>query len=217
MLKKVLFIGMTIATIHFAWAGYSLYSFGQALRSNNAIAIEPQVDWVRLRQSIKASFTMELAKKSDPNASAGEQLGIGLGLLFADKMLESFVSPAGLAELFSTADDQSDDKPLPIKRYYLNGAPDAINIEFESGVTACFEMVGIRWKLVSLWGLDRIHDTTDASFPKTQQNSEGISQERPTVFVNDALEQQAEKYIEEQRKQLDTLLQEPEPKESPEH
>jgi hypothetical protein len=162
---KLIAVIAALLLLYIAWPYYSVWRFGEALRTHDMDALSARVDFnaVRgsLKQQIRDHFLGVLAKKKKDRlaqfltANAGDPL---------DQLIDAYVTPEGLAAIISN--------PGPIKNATslsslpsVNGSPKEIDwahrhrafftsprdftVESE-GIKLLFRFNGLGWKLHTL-------------------------------------------------------------------
>lgn len=97
----------------------TLYRLSKGLEEGNKETLRSLVNWENLRTSIKdelnASLSADLMKKQDHKATGFEGLGTALVATFLPKMIDgmidSIVTPAGLAKMIGNAKSREPDAP----------------------------------------------------------------------------------------------------------
>ena len=110
-MKKLIAILVLLTVAGYAALPYfNIYSLAQALKSGDRDTLENYIDWPVVRQKLKEELAAKMAavafgggEKTDRDASGGEALGKGiagmLGPTMINNMVDSYVTPAGLAAL----------------------------------------------------------------------------------------------------------------------
>jgi hypothetical protein len=97
-MKKVIVLIPVILAAYAAYPYLALYRLGEALRVQDLDAVQPKVDWLKLRQGIKEDVNAALVAKVKPEeGDALAVLGIALAGKLASPMVDAAVTPAGLA------------------------------------------------------------------------------------------------------------------------
>jgi Protein of unknown function (DUF2939) len=119
-LKKLVAILVFLMVAGFAALPYfNAYSLAEALKSGDRDTLESRVDWPIVRQKLKEELAAKMAatafgsgEKTDRDASSGEALGKGiaglLGPAMINNMVDSYVTPAGLAALVKNKKSDED-------------------------------------------------------------------------------------------------------------
>lgn len=93
-------IGLIIVALvggHIAYLHWTLHRIHAALLAKDVDALEPLVDWPRVRDDLKSELrALFLAHQPAGAAGLGGMLGGALGSMMVDQMIESMVSPAGI-------------------------------------------------------------------------------------------------------------------------
>lgn len=97
---------LAICALWIAWPYYSLYQLSEAVDQGDEIALESLVDWTSLKQGLKGDLAILIAKSvaAEPENEPGSALAAGFlavfGPAFVDKIVDAYVTPQGLAQLF---------------------------------------------------------------------------------------------------------------------
>src|SRR4030095_12399022 len=87
---------------YFAFSPYvALRGLRSALHSGDSVALEDRVDFPRLRENLKAQLNVAMLKNlnSELSANAFSALALGLASKLVESMVDSFVTPEGIASL----------------------------------------------------------------------------------------------------------------------
>ena len=91
------------AGIYLASPYWAVYNFKQAATSADADKLEGTVDFSAVRESLKSQMTAALMKKMADDPAMKDNPFAGLGALMmptiVEKMVDSFVTPAGISSL----------------------------------------------------------------------------------------------------------------------
>jgi Protein of unknown function (DUF2939) len=99
--------GILAIMLYFVWPYYTLLELGQVIRSGDAPAINRLVDWTRVRTSVKAQIQAKL--QNAPKTAAQQDFAAkypafdGLGLTFANSIIDSMLTPEGVTRLIQGA------------------------------------------------------------------------------------------------------------------
>jgi hypothetical protein len=96
-----------LGILYLVWPYYTLLELASAARSGDAASIKELVDWERVRLSLKAQLQAHLettTKRAEQQAFAKEYpafatLGNVLALSIADRLIDTLITPQGLANL----------------------------------------------------------------------------------------------------------------------
>jgi hypothetical protein len=95
----------------FVWPYYSAAALVQALRTSDRAQLEQRIDWPTLRQGLRDDLNAYMLKAS-ADASSKDNPGAGfaavLGPLIVDRMIDAYVTPAGLVALLSGSKPTAD-------------------------------------------------------------------------------------------------------------
>lgn len=115
MRKKSVIIGLAaVAAAYIAYPYFSLWRLGVALENKDAAALESKIEWPSVRQGLKDDFNalfmtqMAASMKDQEDNAAFAALGMALGGAIVNQMIDSIVTPQGIAILF-----QGDRPELP--------------------------------------------------------------------------------------------------------
>src|SRR5262249_593624 len=87
---------------YFAFSPYvALRGLRSALHSGDSVALEDRVDFPRLRENLKAQLNVAMLKNLNSELSANpfSALALGLASKLVESMVDSFVTPEGIASL----------------------------------------------------------------------------------------------------------------------
>ena len=176
-----LFILLYIANPYIAT--YQLFS---ALKNGDAEALKRRVDFPELRESLKEEIKatmLQQAKKSISKASKEDNpmglLGAGLAAAFGptliDGLVDSFVTPSGLAQLIANPKEatkasnrRGEFSPPKLNLAFFVGLTE-FKITTREGVSLFLHLNGIGWKLNAIsWG-DTNVDVEDSGETKEQR------------------------------------------------
>jgi len=103
MRKKIYLGALAVLAVYAVSPYWALYRLGAAVRDADTASLETRVDWVSVRQGIKDDFgAVMAARMSKAQAEGGENsgwaiLGAAIGGKMVETMVDSMVTPAGLA------------------------------------------------------------------------------------------------------------------------
>lgn len=105
-MKSIAMGALAICALWIAWPYYSLYQLSEAVDQGDEIALESLVDWTSLKQGLKGDLAILIAKsvaaesKNEPGSALAAGFLAVLGPVFVDKIVDAYVTPQGLAQLF---------------------------------------------------------------------------------------------------------------------
>ena len=114
-MKKIISIGIIILAIIvgyiFATPYLTVYQMKAAAENNDGEALSERIDFSSLRQNLKdqvnAQMAEEMAEEMDDNPFAG--LAATFGSMLIDKMVDVYVTPAGIIKLMKGEIPDTDD------------------------------------------------------------------------------------------------------------
>src|SRR5262249_46729460 len=95
----ILFI---VIGVYFALSPYlALRGLRSALLSGDSVVLEDRIDFPRLRENLKAQLNVAMLKNTNSELSDNpfSALALGLASKLVDAMVDSFVTPVGIASL----------------------------------------------------------------------------------------------------------------------
>jgi len=104
-MKRALQVAATVFIVigvYFALSPYlALRGLRSALYSGDSVVLEDRVDFPRLRENLKAQLNVAMLKNLNSELSANpfSALALGLASKLVEGMVDSFVTPAGIASL----------------------------------------------------------------------------------------------------------------------
>lgn len=106
-MRKVVLAAMAVVALvvgyYFAAPYWTLWRMGSALQEGDDRAFSSYVDFDELRTDLKAQLQQQMMAQVD-TANGFETLGMALGMAFADNLLETYISPAGVRQMFKDQD-----------------------------------------------------------------------------------------------------------------
>lgn len=95
-----------VAILAFASPQYAAYQMKSAIDDNNPEALSEYIDFPSVRESFKAQLNIHLTKKIAEDKDSEDQdpfkaLGQTLALAMSDKVVDMYVTPAGISEMMA--------------------------------------------------------------------------------------------------------------------
>lgn len=106
-MKRLITIVAIVSVAWAIWPYYALYDLMAGLREGDQIRLENRVDWDRVRQGLRddlnAFFIQKFGNKPGEKKDSGNALGSGLaavlGPRIVNQVIETYVTPVGIASL----------------------------------------------------------------------------------------------------------------------
>jgi hypothetical protein len=186
----LLAVGWTI------WPYYSLYQLSLALRGGDEIGLEDRIAWDSVRQGLRGDFNaLFLKKMSDEPSDRGKGLAVVIGPAIINQMVDSYVTPKGLATLIRTGQPASPNSQMSgesrqvrgvnlkqIKYAFFSDSPLTFKVsvrpENESGVQADTELI-FKWS--GAWRLTRIFLPLNEAVAFAEKESAAYKSDSPML------------------------------------
>ena len=174
----ILWGGALLILLYIASPYYSLFSLIQSLNEGDTVTLKKTVDFPALRESLKDEMKSKLVQQTKRSISSKEEeladkLVSGMGAMFGpaiiDGLVDTFVTPSGLAGLISNPSSKLDgkktknDNKIPIiSRLFYSGFSGLTEFQcrlFEDDeiLTLHFRLIGLRWMLYAItWRTDTL-------------------------------------------------------------
>jgi hypothetical protein len=167
------FAALLAAALYAAWPFWSARQLREAMVSGDVAVLARKIDWPQLRASVKAMLSAEMmrvAAKETAGRKSGQDDGANLasgfmmlfGPMVVERMVESIVTPEGLATMAAQSASEAGSKPRfdakTVKRVRLVGP---FRLEFELGeaesthsnLLGAMELRDFEWKLTQVVAL----------------------------------------------------------------
>lgn len=168
--KLVLFTGVGALAIYFMVSPYiALYQMKSAAENHDGTVLSKYIEFPSVRQSLKDQMNAMFANKMATGNRGEDNAMAAFGAAFAgaivDKMVDTYVTPAGITQLMaggtlSGEDDRKEDSPDSSKNKLLANAAlsyegfdrFAVTVKGEDGKEAKFILRrrGLGWKLTDI-------------------------------------------------------------------
>lgn len=114
--SKLVLFGIVFASFAVLYASpfYAIQQMRQAAQQQDAQRLNTYVDYPAVRQSLKTSINLKMRQAQDKPATDNPYVGFAVGLFakFADVMVDTLVTPQGLAALMDgKRPDRTSDSP----------------------------------------------------------------------------------------------------------
>jgi hypothetical protein len=168
-MKRALQVSATlfiVIGVYFAFSPYlALRGLRSALHSGDSVALEDRVDFPRLRENLKAQLNVAMLKNLNSELSENPfgALAVGLASKLVEGMVDSFVTPAGIASLargerpntgsIAPTSSSSTKEPFANARVTREALDRfSVWVPNDKGEEArfVFHRYGIRWKLTGI-------------------------------------------------------------------
>jgi len=165
---KKIYIAVALFLLYIASPYYAVYSFINYLNEGDTIGLKKVVDFPALRESLKDEMKSKLVQQTKRSISSKEEeladkLVSGMGAMFGpaiiDGLVDTFVTPSGLAGLISNPSSALDgkksknDNKIPnISWAFFSGLTEfqAKFTEKQEVLTLHFRLTNFRWMLYAI-------------------------------------------------------------------
>lgn len=169
MMRRAILIGFiliaTVATYFAVSPHIALRGLRSAIAAGDSAALEDRVDFPRVREDLKAQVNAEMLKQtgSDLKDNPFNPLALGLASKLVEGMVDSFITPAGIASL-ARGDNPNLASSVPTASHSSNepfanarvtrDALDRFSVwvpnDEEDEVRFVFHRYGLSWKLTGI-------------------------------------------------------------------
>ena len=183
---------VAFAAAYFGSPYFAARTLREAARSVDAAAIDAGVDFPAVRDSLKSQLNAAIARKmaADPNMKSNPFAGLGMMMAPAivDRMVDSFVTPDGIAAL---ARGQKPNAPKTEAKSDVEYSYSWVNLDrfrirlrttaqAKDGPSLLFERRGLfTWKLIRIEIADLLDDATTDPTPAASTPPPTVA--RPTL------------------------------------
>ena len=165
---KKIYIAIALFSLYIASPYYAVYSFINCLNDGDTIGLKKVVDFPALRESLKDEMKSKLVQQTKRSISSKEEefadkLVSGMGAMFGpaiiDGLVDTFVTPSGLAGLISNpssaldGENSKNDNKIPnISWAFFSGLTDfqAKITDKQETLTMHFCLTNFRWMLYAI-------------------------------------------------------------------
>jgi hypothetical protein len=125
VIYAVIFVIVLVAAmLWIVWPYYAVYDFAIAFRKGDISVLENRVAWDSVRQGLRDDLNAALlrhlstdAKTDEPGAALGTSLAVVLGPAIVDRMIDSYVTPQGIAAAVNRASSTNVENGGPPKDF----------------------------------------------------------------------------------------------------
>ena len=107
---------LVLAALYYGASPYlALHGLEQALLAGDAAELDERVDFAHVRQDMKGQLNAFLVKETEPGWNPAELLALGFAGHIVDRLVDSLVTPSGVAELARGVPPRLDEADPPSK------------------------------------------------------------------------------------------------------